>query len=55
MIPGSITPVTDPDTKLSVSLVQRVDLLKGYAEYRPEAILGAAVGDKRGGLGGSSM
>jgi hypothetical protein len=52
-IPGSVTTVTDPDTKLSVALVQRVDLIGNYAEWRPETMLGAGVGDKRGGLCGS--
>jgi hypothetical protein len=51
-IPGSVTTVTDPDTKLSVSLVQRVDLVGNYAEWRPETLLGAGVGDNRGGLCG---
>jgi hypothetical protein len=30
-----------------------VDLQSNYAEYRPEVILGASVGDNRGGLCGS--
>ena len=52
-IPGSVTAVTDPDTKLSVALVQRVDLIGNYAEWRPEGLLGAAMGDARGGLCGA--
>jgi hypothetical protein len=55
MIPGSITTVTDPDTKISVALVQRVDLIGNYAEWRPEIQLGANVGDKRGGLNGTTQ
>jgi len=54
-IPGSVTTVTDPDTKFSVSLVQRVDLVGNYAEWRPEDLLGAAVGDNRGGLCGATQ
>jgi len=55
LIPGSITTVTEPDTKISVALVQRVDLVGNYAEWRPEVQLGAAVGDKRGGLCGTTQ
>lgn len=50
MIPGSVTTVTDPDTKISLMLVQYVHLTQGYAEWRPEVMLGAAVGDNRAGL-----
>jgi len=50
MVPGSVTTVTDPDTKISVMLVQFVDLTRNFAEWRPEVILGAAVGDFRGGM-----
>lgn len=50
MVPGSITTVTDPATKLSAMLVEYVNLTQGYAEWRIEALLGAAVGDPRGGL-----
>lgn len=55
MIPGSITTVTEPDSKFSVALVQRVDLVGNYAEWRPEVQLGANVGDKRGGLPGTTQ
>ena len=55
MIPGSVTPVTDPDTKLSVALVEYVNLTQNFAESRPEVILGASVGDNRGGLCGTSQ
>ena len=55
MVPGSITTVTEPDTKFSVALVQRVDLTGNYAEWRPEVQLGAAVGDKRGALCGAAQ
>lgn len=47
--PGSVTTVTGPGG-LSVMLVQYVSLREGYAEWRPEVLLGAAVGDRRGGL-----
>lgn len=50
MVPGSVTTITDPDTKISIMLVQYVDLIKNYATWRPEIILGAAVADFRGGL-----
>ena len=49
-IPGSITTVTDPDSGLSVSLTQRVDLVGSYAEAIIDVMLGAAVGDPRAGL-----
>jgi hypothetical protein len=52
-VPGSITTVTDPTTKLSVSLVQRVDLIGNYSEWRPEVLLGAGLGDVLGGLCGA--
>jgi hypothetical protein len=55
LIPGSITTVTEPDSKFSVALVQRVDLVGNYAEWRPEVQLGANVGDKRGGLCGTTQ
>jgi hypothetical protein len=52
-IPGSVTTISDPDSKLSVALVQRVDLVGNYAEWRPEVQLGVGPGDTRGGLCGS--
>ncbi len=55
MVPGSITTVTDPDTKISLSLTQYIDLLKSLALWRPEGILGAAVADNRGGLCGAQQ
>lgn len=48
--PGSVTTITDPGSGLSVLLVQYMDLKSNFAEWRPEIILGAAVGDRRGGL-----
>jgi hypothetical protein len=50
MVPGSVTTITDPDTKISIMLVQFVDLTRNFAEWRPEIILGAAVADVRGGM-----
>jgi hypothetical protein len=50
MIPGSVTTIVDPETGLSCLLVQYVSLQGGYAEWRVETLLGASVGDKRGGL-----
>jgi hypothetical protein len=50
MVPGSVTTITDPGTGISVLLVQYVNLTQNYAEWRIEVMLGAAVGDNRGGL-----
>jgi hypothetical protein len=50
MVPGSVTTVTDPDSGLSCLLVQYINLSGNFAEWRVEALLGVAVGDKRGGL-----
>jgi hypothetical protein len=47
--PGSVTTVSAPGG-ISVLLVQYVSLREGYAEWRPEVMLGAAVGDRRAGL-----
>jgi len=49
-VPGSVSTVTDPVSGLTVMLVQRVDLTGNYAEWRPEIMLGAAVGDRRAGM-----
>jgi hypothetical protein len=49
MTPGSVTTVTAPGG-LSVLLVQYVSLRENYAEWRPEVMLGAAVGERRAGL-----
>jgi hypothetical protein len=48
--PGTISTVTDPVTKLSVSLVQFWNLQNNSYEWRPEVMCGAAVGDRRCGL-----
>ncbi len=50
MIPGSVTTIVDPESGFSCLLVQYVNLQRGYAEWRNECLLGANVGDKRGGL-----
>jgi hypothetical protein len=50
MIPGSVTTITDPDTLISLMLVQYVNLQQNYAEWRPEVMLGVAAGDTRAGL-----
>jgi hypothetical protein len=47
---GSVTTITDPDIGISVVLVQYVNHTGGYAEWRIQVMLGAAVGDPRGGL-----
>ncbi len=49
-LPGSVTTITDPETGISILLVQRVDLTGNYAEYRPELMAGSAVGERRAGL-----
>ncbi|HTR40115.1 MAG TPA: hypothetical protein VMH87_00680 [Pseudomonadales bacterium] len=54
-LPGTVTTVIEPDTKISVALVQYVNLTQEYAEWRPETILGAGLGDTRGGLCGTSQ
>lgn len=48
--PGTITTVTDPDTGISIMLVQFINLQANYAMWRPEVMLGTTVGDNRGGL-----
>jgi hypothetical protein len=50
MVPGNVTTVTDPDTKLSLLHVERVDVVGRYAESSVEAMLGANVGDRRAGM-----
>lgn len=47
---GSVTTIRDPDIGISVVLVQYVNHTGGYAEWRLQVMLGAGVGDKRGGL-----
>ena len=47
--PGKITTVTAP-SGFSIALVEYVNLQQGYAEARPEVMLGAAGGDRPGGL-----
>ena len=48
--PGSVTTVTDPGSGLTMLLVQYYDPTGGFAEWRPEILLGASVGDRRAGL-----
>jgi hypothetical protein len=47
---GNSNMITDPTTGLTVMLVQYVNHTGGYAESRMETMIGAKVGDKRGGL-----
>lgn len=47
---GSVTQIVHPDTGLAMLLVQFVDHKRGYSAWLPCAILGAAVGDNRGGI-----
>jgi phage I-like protein len=49
MVPGSVTTVSAPGG-FSVLLVQYVNLTGNYAEWRPEVMIGAALGDRRCGL-----
>lgn len=47
---GNVTQVTDDQTGLTMMLVEYVNHTGGYAEMRMEAMIGAGVGDARGGL-----
>jgi phage I-like protein len=47
---GSVTTQMDPDTGLAMMLVQYVEHKVAYAEWRLQVMLGAGVGDPRGGL-----
>ncbi len=47
--PGSVTTVTAPGG-LSVLLVQYISLRENYAEWRPEVMIGASVGNRRGAM-----
>lgn len=49
MVPGSVTTITAP-SGITVLLVQYVNLTSNYAEWRPEIMLGAALGERRAGL-----
>lgn len=47
---GNVTQISDPETGLTVMLVEYVNHTGGYAEMRMEVMIGAGVGDKRAGL-----
>jgi hypothetical protein len=47
---GNVTQITDPETGMSVLLVEYVNHTGGYAEMRMETMIGAGVGDNRAGL-----
>jgi hypothetical protein len=47
---GSVTTVKNPNINISCMLVQYADHAAGFAEWRLQVLLGAAKGDKRGGL-----
>lgn len=51
---GSMTQVSHP-MGFSVLLIQYVDPRRGFAEWLPCVIIGAAVGDKRGGIVGTTQ
>jgi len=47
---GNVITVTDPDLKISATVVQYVNHTGGYAEWRIQAMIGTGVGDNRCGL-----
>lgn len=47
---GNVTQISDPETGLTVMLVEYVNHTGGYAEMRMEVMVGAGLGDKRAGL-----
>jgi hypothetical protein len=47
---GNSISIADPNSGLTVQLVQYVNHTGGWAESRMETMIGAKVGDKRGGL-----
>jgi hypothetical protein len=47
---GAVTQIVHPQTGMTIMLITYSDPARGYAEYLPCIILGAAVGDKRGGI-----
>ena len=47
---GSITQISDAQTGLSIMLIQYVNNTRGFAEWLPCVIIGAAKGDTRGGM-----
>lgn len=47
---GAVSQITDPETGMTVMLIQYVNHQQGYAEWLICALLGADVGDKRAGL-----
>jgi len=49
MVPGSVTTVAAPGG-FSVLLIQYINLQSSYAEWRPEVMIGASVGERRAGL-----
>lgn len=52
---GSITQIVHPETGVAMLLVQWVDHKRGYSAWLPCVILGAAPGDVRGGLVGTTQ
>lgn len=52
---GSVTQIVHPDTGLAIMLVQFVDHRRGFSAWLPCVILGAAKGDVRGGLVGTTQ
>lgn len=47
---GTVTQIVHPETGVAMLVVLWTDHKRGYSAWLPCAILGAAVGDKRGGL-----
>ena len=49
-LPGSVSTITDPNSGLSLLLVQRVSLGGMYSEWNPCVMIGASVGERRAGM-----
>ncbi|MDE2098226.1 MAG: hypothetical protein KGL39_13305 [Patescibacteria group bacterium] len=52
---GSVTQIVHPETGVAMMLVQWVDHKRGYSAWNPCFIIGAAKGDTRGGLVGTTQ
>jgi hypothetical protein len=52
---GSVTQIVHPETGVAMMLVQWVDHKRGYSAWNPCFIIGAAKGDVRGGLVGTTQ
>jgi len=52
---GSVTQIVHPDTGMPLLLTQWTDHKRGYSAWNPCSILGAAKGDTRGGIVGTTQ